>query len=94
MSELHLIAHKVRGEAAFDVAINIGDETGDLWIIPTSGHRAYPYWYAELGSMQCARLVDVPAMPPETPDHYHCNDTFRKPKPYIPEPESTLEDLI
>jgi hypothetical protein len=42
MSELYLILHKVRGEPALDIAQNIGDETGDLWIIPTSGHRAYP----------------------------------------------------
>lgn len=43
MSEpLYLILHKVRGEAAFDIAtpLEIGDEEG--WIIPTSGHRAYP----------------------------------------------------
>lgn len=45
---LYLIAHKVRGEPAFDIAtqIEIGNETG--WIIPTSGHRAYPYWFQEL----------------------------------------------
>ena len=42
-SELYLIAHRVRGEPAFDIAqrSQIGDEEG--WIIPTSGHRAYPY---------------------------------------------------
>ena len=42
MSDLYLILHKVRGEPAFDIAqkIQIGDEEG--WIIPTSGHRAYP----------------------------------------------------
>lgn len=47
LPELYLIAHKVRGEPAFDIAhrLQIGDEEG--WIIPTSGHRAYPYevWY-------------------------------------------------
>jgi hypothetical protein len=42
MTELYLILHKVRGEPAFDIAspLPIGDEEG--WIIPTSGHRAYP----------------------------------------------------
>lgn len=60
MSELYLIAHKVRGEPAFDVAIRMEcpecpegtdqgfcaecDGTGYWWIIPTSGHRAYPWW--------------------------------------------------
>lgn len=40
--QLYLIAHKVRGELAFDIAIQleIGDGVG--WLIPTSGHRAYP----------------------------------------------------
>jgi hypothetical protein len=40
----YLILHKVRGEPAFDIAdkLQIGDEEG--WIIPTSGHRAYPLW--------------------------------------------------
>lgn len=39
---LYLIHHKVRGTPTFDVAekIQIGTEVG--WIIPTSGHRAYP----------------------------------------------------
>ena len=42
MDGLHLILHKVRGQAAIDVAqrVVIGDE--DVWLIPTSGHRAYP----------------------------------------------------
>lgn len=38
----HLILHKVRGEPAFDVAhlVRVADET--VWIVSTSGHRAYP----------------------------------------------------
>jgi hypothetical protein len=35
----HLILHKVRGEPAFDVATQLDN---GWWIIPTSGHRAYP----------------------------------------------------
>lgn len=48
MTELYLIAHKVRGEPAFDIAerLQIGEELG--WIIPTSGWRAYPYWWKPL----------------------------------------------
>jgi len=51
MSELYLILHKVRGEPAFDIAqkIMIGGEEG--WIIPTSGHRAYPHLANLLGSL-------------------------------------------
>lgn len=57
--EPFLIAHKVRGEAAFDIAIQqecvicVGhgggcdecDGLGHWWICSTSGHRAYPYWH-------------------------------------------------
>lgn len=55
MSEPYLIAHKVRSQPAFDIAIrmicplcpNEGhgcyecDGLGYWWIVPTSGHRAY-----------------------------------------------------
>lgn len=49
--QLYLIAHKVRGEPAFDIAhkLMIGDEEG--WIIPTSGHRAYPVAYFPLSKL-------------------------------------------
>jgi hypothetical protein len=48
MDGLHLILHKVRGQAAIDVAqrVIIGDE--DVWLIPTSGHRAYPFAHQAL----------------------------------------------
>jgi len=72
-AQLFLIAHSVRGEAAFDVATkmmcphcpgyleNQGfgcfdcEDLGYWWIIPTSGHRAFPYWTEELiGILQLA----------------------------------------
>ena len=62
MSELYLIAHKVRGEAAFDVAIKMGD----WWIIPTSGHRAYPWAYFDID----AEMYAAGPMPTDLPDHY------------------------
>lgn len=111
MTTLYLIAHKVRGEPAFDIAqrmpcplctvehdeiydkmvnppgphrIGNCDECEDdqyWWIIPTSGHRAFPYWHAELDSLHYASprspkihpiefeaLVD--AMPLDLRDHY------------------------
>lgn len=113
MSDLFLIAHKVRGEPAFDVAArmrcphcngvggcNVPDfETGIVtdyegsschecdglgywWIIPTSGHRAYPImnWpVSDLGSVSDYHSVSVlkEAGPLEAhpqfallPDHY------------------------
>lgn len=43
MSEPHLILHKVRGEPAFDIAIQVDvPDRPPIWIIPTSGHAAFP----------------------------------------------------
>lgn len=59
MTEPFLILHKVRGEPAFDIAVKLevgnphpdweAEEGEEIWIIPTSGHRAYParYWKLE-----------------------------------------------
>jgi hypothetical protein len=102
MSEPFLIAHKVRGEVAFDIAINLGSETdGDLWIIPTSGHRAYPFWYCELTRLsvddspydpiEISHAYDIPFA---LPDHYQCNDVLRKAHRASSQPEPSLEDLI
>jgi hypothetical protein len=65
----HLILHKVRGQPAFDIAeeIDIGDEKG--WIIPTSGHRAYPFWTRSLDDIM-RREVAIPTIPDDWPDHY------------------------
>ena len=64
MSDLYLILHKVRGEPAFDIAQNImiGNEEG--WIIPTSGHRAYPYQRWSLDKQWHMGI------PEDWPDHY------------------------
>jgi hypothetical protein len=100
MRELWLIAHKVRGEPAFDIATQIDcpecqyvpdgnytchecDELGYWWIIPTSGHRAYPYFHIALDELlydtgksqheySPEALLDAvpPAPPPDLPDHY------------------------
>lgn len=95
MSELYLIAHRVRSEPAFDVATRIEcpeckqededvigcaecDHLGFWWIIPTSGHRAYPWWDTPLScqmqddeNVQLVRTLDlVSPMPPDLPDHY------------------------
>lgn len=63
--ELYLIAHKVRGEPAFDIAhrLMIGDE--EAWLIPTSGHRAYPYDWFKLDE-----LADVSDYPHRYPSAY------------------------
>lgn len=77
--EPYLIRHKVRGAACFDIAIKvmIGKEEG--WVIPTSGHRAYPYWWRRLNQLCLVSNADqtditqlaarVP-LPEDWPDHY------------------------
>jgi len=92
MSDLYLILHKVRGEPAFDIAqrIQIGDEEG--WIIPTSGHRAYPYQTWEWHRVWVDRefvpaLIDVPA---DWPDHYTVN---KAPKAILTNVSSLLASI-
>ena len=99
-NELYLVAHKVRGEPAFDIATHMTcptcnatnddchacDGVGHWWIIPTSGHRAYPYWNKPLFEHYLVLLPDgnmawtqsqesfvdglMPDMPPGLRDHY------------------------
>ena len=67
MPDLYLIAHKVRGEPAFDIAQHMTcpacegtddhciscDGAGHWWIIPTSGHRAWPIMTWPLAELEC-----------------------------------------
>lgn len=67
---LFLILHKVRGLSAFDIASQIEVKGEQWWIIPTSGHRAYPWkaWSLE-------DLIDVSwNIPSHWPDHYSANE--------------------
>lgn len=70
-NDLYLILHRVRRKAAFDVAkrMKIGNDDG--WIIPTSGHRAYPYWWRAIEELP---IPHQHSMPEDWPDHYSCND--------------------
>jgi hypothetical protein len=91
MTDLYLIAHKVRGLPAFDVAqqilcpeciqpdaSNAGcvecDGLGYWWVIPTSGHRAYPSDHYPLNGCLdgCGdRVIEHLALPSDaSPDHY------------------------
>lgn len=79
---LYLIAHKVRGEPAFDIATREEVEGEEHWIIPTSGHRAYPYWWIEFDELRfetqgtadtyISQPVNrvVPEIPLDLRDHY------------------------
>jgi hypothetical protein len=77
----HLILHKVRGEPAFDVAQQIAVNGELWWIIPTSGHRAYPYKTWNLEDLHDTSDINrfgyhsTPVkfedkVPPDWPDHY------------------------
>lgn len=72
----YLILHKVRGEPAFDIAEPMEVDGETWWIIPTSGHRAYPYWNIELGDPSyiegmTLHVPHLPPMPADWPDHYN-----------------------
>src|SRR4029077_6392662 len=96
---LFLILHKVRGEPAFDIAECIG-AAEDIWIIPTSGHRCYPYrkWALEdlidvsdinASGYHCAPWSFDHTLPPDWPDHYDQSTLSHTPKP-----KTSIEDLL
>jgi len=98
MDKPFLILHKVRGLPAFDIAALIGEDSdGPIWIIPTSGHRAYPYWTKPINEVN---PDDRPQMPDDWPDHYATNDrpigheVTAKPKPKTRPTLSDLQDLL
>lgn len=95
-ADLYLIAHKVRGEPAFDIACQIEcpvctadphevdfevptqsecthcDGQGYIWMVPTSGHTAYPWWSIDLDLLgeEYNHAIRPGEMPDNWPDHY------------------------
>jgi len=70
MDELYLILHKVRGQAAIDVATRVHLSGGDcIWWIPTSRHRAYPYKWQPLPESFSADTIEGEVWK-ALPDHY------------------------
>lgn len=117
MTDLYLIAHKVRGKPAFDVAshqtcvfcqtyISVTgvlceatrpqaechecDGLGYWWQIPTSGHRAYPWWSIAIYKQNDNKFyingdfdtvdLNIGPMPPDLPDHYQHSASPSTPK--------------
>jgi hypothetical protein len=93
MPDPYLIAHKVRGQPAFDVAIRMDcpecaaqgcgqcDDLGYWWIIPTSGHRAFPaqtwdlrFLYDDPDHQISVLSAPMPNMS-ALPDHYPSTPT-------------------
>jgi hypothetical protein len=91
---LYLIAHKVRGERALDVATKLEMADGTWWIIPTSGHRAYPYWSVYLYEEAAIRslILGIPEMPADLPDHYQKTEYTDRATP-PPKAVPKLEDI-
>lgn len=85
---LYLIAHSVRGQPAFDIAIQMPMDDEVWWIIPTSGHRAYPYWFEGLSVLRTKGMDPIPDMPPDWPDHYWAKGQTTDTE--IPKPELSL----
>lgn len=73
-----LIAHKVRGEPALDIAVQMEMADGTWWIIPTSGHRAYPFWFEEMTKMIDTASIFA-TMPSDLRDHYAIMESPRPP---------------
>lgn len=72
-----------------EIGLHIGEPcdclAGYCWIIPTSGHRAYPYWQIDLRDLRfyegsvgyCDdgyRHIEPTDPPNPWPDHYSVND--------------------
>lgn len=106
MTDLFLIAHVVRSTPTFDIAAQLPcpechslgcpecDEEGFWWVVPTSGHRAYPYWSQSLWDLSYmwdedhhSVLKDIPPAPPGWPDHYLIRASPTSPK-------TSLADLM
>ena len=67
---LYLIAHKVRGQPAFDIAIQMQMDDEVWWIIPTSGHRAYPLLHWPLNDLIECNTYEFSEAWADLPDHY------------------------
>lgn len=100
---LYLILHKVRGQPAFDVAEQLEgsgtpSDPGPWWIVSTSGHRAYPFWFRPLheAAFEMDDKEMALKMPLDLRDHYAINDPTTNIQPARrtrPEPAATTQDL-
>lgn len=95
MTEPYLIAHLVRGEPAFDIAIQMPMGEEIWWIIPTSGHRARPVWTQKLSYLldKAGWVIEKieAEIPADWPDHYPASSVRSSPK--ITSAEDLLKEL-
>src|SRR3974390_1176936 len=76
--DFYLVLHKVRGAPAFDVAINVSIAEQDAWVVSSSGHRCFPYWYASLKELFDG--ITFPEMPEGIMDHFEAKAEVQMPK--------------
>jgi hypothetical protein len=93
MSQLYLILHKVRGQPALDCAERCDDmgtpsDPAPWWIIPTSGHRAYPF---KTYTMEEAGNAMLDPIPDSWPDHY---SNRKEATPQPTRNKSSIDDLM
>jgi|SRR5215469_3041691 len=85
MSESYLILHKVSGQPAFDIAhkLETTEQSGEeMWIVSTSGHRAYPVAKIALNDLENSEEVrEFMSMqvPNDWPDHYNLSKSAIEP---------------
>jgi hypothetical protein len=94
MEELYLIAHVVRGEVAYDIAQRLLLSNGrPLWVVPTSGHRAYPLRWMRLDdsltlTFSAEELASVP-------DHYSPKQSlFARVRARVRRPKLSVADAL
>ena len=66
------------------------DGVGHWYLIPTSGHRAYPYWERELSNFA---LGEVGEPPKELRDHYEITRDVRTEQKPLSAPERQVSEL-
>lgn len=84
MSELYLIAHKVRGEPGLDIALQLEDGT---WITASGGWAAYPYWWCKVSDLN----LSIPEMPSDAEEVF--GEQVERLTSKRPKQKLSLEDL-
>lgn len=94
MTTPHLILHKVRGSPAFDIAEPFTTEDGEeMWIVSTSGHRAYPCFSQPLYEIVQEDIISNPMLPEALPDHYSANASDQRTASILAETLALLQSI-
>lgn len=75
---LYLIAHRVRGLPAFDIAVRDGED----WVMPTTGCKVYPHWFSPLAEELGTNAMDRAAIIPDDWQDYQKHNLVDWPDDY------------